>query len=165
MVRLKRETGALDPKPQGRRGHGKLAGVQDRACSHLHDYPGTTLDELVVAPRARHRCSTLCGLGSVAASRADKKDLRASAQTRPDVAKDRAVWTTRRQPFMRDHPERLVFIDETALKTNMAKTHGWPPLGDRSIDHAPAGRWTTQTFIAGLRHDDPRNGRHQRCDG
>lgn len=54
---------------------------------------------------------------------------------------------------MRDHPERLVFIDETSLKTNMTKAHGWAPVGDRLIDHAPAGRWTTQTFIAGLRHD------------
>lgn len=54
---------------------------------------------------------------------------------------------------MRDHLERLVFIDETALKTNMAKTSGWAMRGDRLIDHAPAGRWNTQTFIAGLRHD------------
>lgn len=54
---------------------------------------------------------------------------------------------------MRDHLERLVFIDETALKTNMTKTSGWAPYGDRLIDHAPAGRWNTQTFIAGLRHD------------
>ena len=54
---------------------------------------------------------------------------------------------------MRDHLERLVFIDETALKTNMTKTSGWAMRGDRLIDHAPAGRWNTQTFIAGLRHD------------
>ena len=54
---------------------------------------------------------------------------------------------------MRDHLERLVFIDETSLKTNMTKTHGWAPVGGRLIDHTPAGRWNTQTFIAGLRHD------------
>jgi transposase len=82
-----------------------------------------------------------------------KKDLRASEQKRPDVARDRAIWIARRQPFMRDHLERLVFIDETALKTNMTKTSGWAPRGDRLIDYAPAGRWNTQTFIAGLRHD------------
>jgi len=79
--------------------------------------------------------------------------LRASEQKRPDVARDRAIWINRRQPVMRDHLERLVFIDETSLKTNMTKAHGWAPVGDRLIDHAPAGRWNTQTFIAGLRHD------------
>lgn len=82
-----------------------------------------------------------------------KKDLRASEQKRPDIARSRAIWINRRQPFMRDHLERLVFIDETALKTNMAKLSGWAQAGDRLIDHAPAGRWNTQTFIAGLRYD------------
>ena len=54
---------------------------------------------------------------------------------------------------MRDHLERFVFIDETSLKTNMTKTSAWAPVGDRLIDHAPAGRWNPQTYIAGLRHD------------
>ncbi len=57
--------------------------------------------------------------------------------------------------------ERLVFIDETSLKTNLVKTTGWAPVGKRLIDHAPFGRWHTQTpdqvrgklFIAGLAHD------------
>ena len=46
--------------------------------------------------------------------------------------------------------ERLVFIDETSLKTNLVKTTGWAPVGKRLIDHAPFGHWHTQTFIAGL---------------
>ena len=49
MVRLKRETGSLDPKPQGRRGHGKLAGVADWVRKQMAERPGTTLDELRVA--------------------------------------------------------------------------------------------------------------------
>ncbi|WP_211235969.1 IS630 family transposase [Leisingera aquimarina] len=48
---------------------------------------------------------------------------------------------------------RLGFIDETSLKTNMAKTTGWAPKGARLIDHAPFGHWNTQTFVAALRHD------------
>ena len=54
---------------------------------------------------------------------------------------------------MRNLLPRLGFIDETALKTNMAKTTGWAPKGVRLIDHAPFGHWNTQTFIAALRHD------------
>ena len=54
---------------------------------------------------------------------------------------------------MRNLLPRLGFIDETALKTNMAKTTGWSPKGARLIDHAPFGHWNTQTFIAALRHD------------
>ncbi|MEI6800810.1 MAG: transposase [Pseudomonadota bacterium] len=48
---------------------------------------------------------------------------------------------------------RLAFIDETALKTNMAKTTGWSACGARLGDHAPFGHWRTQTFLAALRHN------------
>ncbi len=54
---------------------------------------------------------------------------------------------------MASHLERLVFLDETWLKTNMVKTTGWAPVGERLVDHAPFGHWNTQTFIAALRHD------------
>ena len=54
---------------------------------------------------------------------------------------------------MRNLLTRIGFIDETSLKTNMAKTTGWSPRGTRLIDHAPFGHWNTQTFIAALRHD------------
>ena len=54
---------------------------------------------------------------------------------------------------MRNMLTRLAFIDETSLKTNMAKTTGWAERGTRLVDHAPFGHWHTQTFIAALRHD------------
>ena len=44
-------------------------------------------------------------------------------------------------------------MDETSLKTNVARTTGWSPRGVRLIDHAPFGHWSTQTVIAALRHD------------
>ena len=54
---------------------------------------------------------------------------------------------------MAKHLQRLAFIDETSVKTNMVKTTGWAPRGARLVDHAPYGHWRTQTFIAALRHD------------
>ena len=65
----------------------------------------------------------------------------------------RHIWITRRQPFMANMLTRIGFIDETSVKTNMAKTTGWAPRGERLVDHAPFGHWRTQTFIAALRHD------------
>lgn len=50
-------------------------------------------------------------------------------------------------------PRRLVFIDETWAKTNMTRTHGRAPRGQRLIAKVPHGRWTTLTFLAALRHD------------
>lgn len=66
---------------------------------------------------------------------------------------DRHIWINYRQPVMRRTVERLIFIDETALKTNMVKQTGWAPRGERLYGDVPFGHWNTQTFIAALRHD------------
>ena len=50
-------------------------------------------------------------------------------------------------------PARLVFIDETWTKTNMAPLRGWAPRGQRLFGKAPYGRWKTMTFLAALHHD------------
>ena len=48
-------------------------------------------------------------------------------------------------------PSRLVFVDETWAKTNMTRTHGRALRGERLVAAVPHGRWTTMTFLAGLR--------------
>jgi transposase len=48
-------------------------------------------------------------------------------------------------------PDRLVFIDETWASTNMARTHGRAPRGQRLRASIPHGHWKTTTFVAGLR--------------
>ena len=50
-------------------------------------------------------------------------------------------------------PARLVFIDETWTKTNMAPLRGWAPQGERLHAKVPYGHWNTMTFIAALRRD------------
>jgi transposase len=45
-----------------------------------------------------------------------------------------------------------VFIDETWASTNMARTHGRAPRGERLRAAVPHGHWKTTTFVAGLRN-------------
>ena len=66
------------------------------------------------------------------------------------MARRRAQWTKYRE---RIDPSRLVFIDETWTKTNMAPLRGWAPRGQRIKAKVPHGRWQTMTFLAALRHD------------
>jgi len=54
---------------------------------------------------------------------------------------------------MREAPERLVFIDETSVKTNLTRLRGRALKGERLPGAAPFGAWGTQTFIAGLTID------------
>src|SRR5215470_16139381 len=83
-------------------------------------------------------------------SSASKKSVVAGERDRPDVARRRAQWTKYQD---RIAPERLVFIDETWTKTNMAPLRGWAPRGHRLTATVPYGRWETTTFVAALRHD------------
>ena len=74
----------------------------------------------------------------------------ASERDRPDVARRRRQWLNYRP---RVDPSRLVFIDETWTKTNMAALRGWAPRGQRLPAAAPFGHWNTMTFLAALRRD------------
>jgi transposase len=76
--------------------------------------------------------------------------LHAAEQDRPDVARRRVRWKLHQA---RLDPGRLVFIDETWVKTNMARLRGWHARGERLVERAPHGHWRTMTFLAALRVD------------
>ena len=116
-------------------------------------HPDLTLDEIVVAMRRE----------GIAGSRVavwrfferykitvKKKSMRAAEQERADVVRARRRWMREQGLF---DPARLVFVDETATSTNMARLRGRCARGLRLIGHVPQGNWQTITFVAGLRHD------------
>jgi len=65
-----------------------------------------------------------------------KKSLRAEERKRADVARARRRWI-REQGWL--DTTRLVFIDETAITTNMVRLNGWSPRGERLVADAPMG--------------------------
>jgi transposase len=79
-----------------------------------------------------------------------KKSLCAAERHRKDVARARRRWI-QQQGFL--DTTRLVFIDETAITTNMVRVRGRCPRGERLVSHVPQGERKTITFIAGLRHN------------
>lgn len=66
------------------------------------------------------------------------------------MARRRLRWQTYQE---RIDPRRLVFIDETWAKTNMAPLRDWCTRGRRLIAKVPHGHWKTSTFVAALRCD------------
>jgi transposase len=71
-------------------------------------------------------------------------------QLRPKIARRRKQW---KKYQGRIDPKRLVFIDETWAKTNMAPLRGWATKGQRLHAKVPYGHWKTMTFLAALRCD------------
>jgi transposase len=151
-VRRQRETGNIAP--------GKMGGHRPKAISGEH--------RVWVLERIESGDFTLRGLAAELAERGLKVDYRsvwefvhaeklsfkksvvAGERDRPDVARRRAQWIKYQD---RVEPERLVFIDETWTRTDMAALRGWAPRGQRLPTKVPHGRWKTMTFLAALRHD------------
>lgn len=53
-------------------------------------------------------------------------------------------------------PERLVFLDETAVKTNLTRLRGWAEKGERLVEAIPGGRWNTNTLVHAVALDGTR---------
>jgi transposase len=79
-----------------------------------------------------------------------KKVLHASERERADVARARRRWIREQGLLDSSH---LVFLDETSVNTNMTRTYGRAPRGERVIGHIPFGAWKTLTVVAALRCD------------
>lgn len=64
------------------------------------------------------------------------------------MAKKRDDW----QIFQAEvDPRRLVFLDESGLKTNMTRLYGRAHKGNRCVDSAPCGHWETVTILSSVR--------------
>ena len=74
----------------------------------------------------------------------------ASERNRARVKQRRSDWLKHRIPEIAQNPQKVVFIDETSVKTNLTRLRDWAPCGQRLQMHAPFGSWGTQTLIAGL---------------
>jgi hypothetical protein len=67
------------------------------------------------------------------------------------VAQARATWRTDAADGVGDiGPERLVFLDECGVLTNMVRLHGRSPRGTRACASAPFGHWTRVTVLGAL---------------
>jgi transposase len=64
------------------------------------------------------------------------------------VARRRQAWFDG-QPDL--DPERLIFVDESAATTKMARLRGRAPRGERCRAAVPHGHWKTTTFVGALR--------------
>lgn len=79
-----------------------------------------------------------------------KKTLKASEQEREDIARSRKEW----QEFQaKADSHRLIFLDESGLKTNMTRLYGRSHQGSRCLDSTPCGRWETVTILSSVRLD------------
>lgn len=152
LLRLRQQTGELQPRPNpgGRppaippqRYHELrqlLAQQPDLTLAQIRDQLGLTCSEAAV-------CRTLKKLGLTR----KKKILHASEQQRPDVQMAREEWVEWQAELNETDLNRVVFLDESAVFTNMTPRYGRAPRGERVLDYVPEGDWERLTIAAAIR--------------
>lgn len=82
-----------------------------------------------------------------------KKSSRAAEQDRPDVARRRQDWRECQEAV---DAQRLVFLDETGIKTNLTRLRGWADSSERLVEAIPGGDWETSTLVHAVALDGTR---------
>ena len=82
-----------------------------------------------------------------------KKSNRAAEQDRRDVRRARRDWIECQEEV---DAWRLVFLDETSLKTTLTRLRGWAFGGNRIVEAVPAGHWKTSTLVQAISLDGTR---------
>ena len=62
----------------------------------------------------------------------------------------RVEWRKKSQSF---DTNKLVFLDESSIKTSMVRLYGWGPKGGRIKDYVPDARWKSLSILSTLRND------------
>jgi transposase len=148
LMRRRRQTGALAPRPHGG-GHPPALQAADleRLRQLVQQQPDATLKEL------RQGLGVSCSLAAICRTlkKLDlprkKKVLRASQQGNPEVQEKRRVF---REKLAAIDPRRLVFVDESGATTAMTRRYGRAPRGQRVYGEVP-GKWKSVTLISALR--------------
>ena len=70
------------------------------------------------------------------------------------MSEARARWRAQTVPSL--DVTRLVFIDESGAKTDMARRYARGPRGQRVRAAVPAGHWSTTTMLCAIGIDGPR---------
>lgn len=149
FVRLAEEGQSLEPKSHS--GGPKPAlndADRERLLETVEEQPDATLQELVDLCDLDVSASTVCR-ELIKLDRPRKRKVpRASEQSEERVQKDRRKW---RRKKSRIDAERLVFVDETGIATNMTRRYARAPAGVPVYTDVPYRHYESLTVLGGMR--------------
>jgi transposase len=153
LLRLRRETGSIEPRPHA---GGVNPTLDDDALQRLRKLVEETPDATLETLRQRMGISgsrmIICRALQKLGLPLKKKSPHASERDTPEVQEERCGFAEEVEPL---ESQRLVFVDETGVTTAMTPSCGRAPKGERVESPAPAS-WESVTVIAGPAPDGVR---------
>ena len=148
LMQRRRELGTIAPIQQQ---HPDQRAYKDedetKIRRFIQEHPDATLREVAEAMGKPAHVATVCRTLQRLKLPRKKKSTHAAEQDRPDVAEARRVWFDQ---FADVKVNQLVFLDEFGATTNMARTHGRAPRGQRVVAKVPHGHWKVISTIAAM---------------
>jgi len=146
-----RGSGQKERMPQSR--HGRLSrmtdAVQERLRGWLREQPDRTLAELQEQLQASGVVASRSRIGQVL----QQMGLR-QKKTLPAAERDTEANRKRREEFLATITaipvEKLIFLDESGVTTQMTRQWGRAPKGERILETTPQGRWTVLTTLGAM---------------
>ena len=148
LLKLRRETGSIGPRPHGGGVTPALdEGALERLRGLVEEDPDATLERLRDRMGVRGSRMIICrALRKLGLTR-KKKTRRAAERDTPEARRKRRSF---RREVESIEPRRLVFVDETGVTTAMEPAYGRSPRGERVESTAPAS-WESTTVVASMR--------------
>ena len=147
-----RRSGSIDPlKSGGDRRSGAVEAQLDWLLQTIEATPDLTLREIRDRLSQRGTSASTSAIARFFQRHrisCKKTTLHAAERDRAEVSAARAAWQAQQPTF---DAARLVFLDETSMTTNLARTRGRSPVGERLVAAVPQAHWKTTTFVAALR--------------
>jgi len=147
LLRLRRETGSLAPRPHG----GGVEPTLDhdalvRLRKLVEEAPDATLEALKQRMGISGSRMIICRALQELGLPRKKKSKHASERDTPEVQEQRREFAEDVGPI---EPGRFVFVDETGVTTAMTPAYGRAPKGERVEASEPAS-WESVTVIAAM---------------
>src|SRR3954451_18573597 len=153
LLRLRRGTGSLAPRPHGGGGEPPLDDdALERLRKLVEEDPDATLEALKQRMGISGSRMIICRALKKLGLPRKKKSKHASERDTPGVQEERREFAEDVEPL---EPQRFVFVDETGVTTAMTPAYGRAPVGERVESSAPAS-WESVTLIAALSPDGVR---------
>lgn len=151
LIQRRRETGSIESSPHA--GGPKpvfTPEVDEQLKAFVAQHPDATLQEIKLGCGLSVSLAAICKALKRLRLTRKKKVTHASEQDRPDVQADRRRWKRR---VRRIDVMRLIFVDETGVTTQMHRTYGRAPIGERVVDSIPEKHYHSSTLLGAMQHN------------